>query len=377
MGAYSLLFYQMSKKSFIETTYPDIIATIKTISPAKYGKSRNYLSGSVTHLSPYITRGIISVRTVYDILREQYSDKELEPLVFQLLWREYFYYQWQQLGDSIWHDIKHPQPRGEYLDMPSSVLAAETGITVIDEAIRGLYTTGYMHNHARMWVASIVCNTARTRWKLPSRWLYYHLLDGDIASNSLSWQWVAGTFSTKIYLANQDNINKYSRTEQHGTFLDDTYDALALMTDVPSVLASREGLALTVHLPVGDDIHIDPALPTYLYHAWHLDPMWRSDVPANRICIIEPSHVTAYPVSELVMQSIETFARHIPGMQIFVGERAALDTRDTITYTRAHLNISHWPDIGEAPPQIFESPQGTYSSYFSFWNAYLKWRKKQ
>ena len=71
-----------------------------------------------------------------------------------------------------------------------------------------------------MYIASIVCNIAKSHWKLPSKWFYYYLLDGDLASNNLSWQWVCGANSSKKYYANQENINKFCFTKQKNTFLD-------------------------------------------------------------------------------------------------------------------------------------------------------------
>jgi len=123
--------------------------------------------------------------------------------------------------------------------LPQAIVLANTGIHVLDEGLRTVQTTGWMHNHMRMWVAGTTCNVAHTHWKLPAKWLYYHLLDGDLASNTLSWQWIAGTFSHKQYIANQENINKYSRTEQHGTWLDVSYETLANMP-TPEALGARE-----------------------------------------------------------------------------------------------------------------------------------------
>mgnify|MGYP006195700273 CR=1 FL=1 len=68
-----------------------------------------------------------------------------------------------------------------------------------------------------MYLAAMVCNNAKSHWLTPARWMYYHLLDGDLASNALSWQWVAGTFSHKKYIANQQNINKYLFNEHYKT----------------------------------------------------------------------------------------------------------------------------------------------------------------
>ena len=105
----------------------------------------------------------------------------------------------------------------EHRGIPVSVTMGSTGIDGIDDAIRELYRTGYMHNHCRMYTASLTCNIARSHWHQPARWMYYHLLDGDWASNACSWQWVAGANSRKKYYANQQNVNTYTRTCQTGT----------------------------------------------------------------------------------------------------------------------------------------------------------------
>ena len=80
-----------------------------------------------------------------------------------------------------------------------------------------------------MYLASITCNMAKSHWLVPSKWMYYHLLDGDIASNNCSWQWVSGAFSSKKYYCNQENINKYCFTKRTNSFLDKTYEDIVQM----------------------------------------------------------------------------------------------------------------------------------------------------
>ena len=78
----------------------------------------------------------------------------------------------------------------------------------MDESVRELVETGYMHNHARMWFASFVIHFRKLGWKAGERFFYRHLLDGDPASNALSWQWVASTFSHRPYLFNRENVQE-------------------------------------------------------------------------------------------------------------------------------------------------------------------------
>ncbi len=178
------------------TKYSEILERIQEIDPIKYGQTRNHLDGAVTYLSPYISRGVISTKMVLDsVLSKGYPIEEIESFVKELSWRDYF----QRLGQvrNLDNEIKFPQSEVENLQMPISVIHAETGIHAIDHAIQDLYANGYMHNHMRMYTAALVTNIGKSHWLLPSKWMYFHLLDGDWASNRCSWQWVCGANSNK------------------------------------------------------------------------------------------------------------------------------------------------------------------------------------
>mgnify|MGYP002630685828 CR=1 FL=1 len=82
-------------------------------------------------------------------------------------------------------------------------------MSCLDAFIRELTHTGYVHNHARMYLASYVVHFRRIKWQVGAKWFLQHLLDGDLASNNLSWQWVASTFSHKPYIFNLENVDKY------------------------------------------------------------------------------------------------------------------------------------------------------------------------
>jgi deoxyribodipyrimidine photo-lyase len=115
--------------------------------------------------------------------------------------------------------------------LPEDVRQANTGLPVIDLAVRTLYTTGYLHNHARMWLASYLVHIRKVHWRVGADWLYAHLLDGDLASNHLSWQWVAGTGSNKPYLFNAENVAKYAPEPWHSpqSVIDRSYEDLEQM----------------------------------------------------------------------------------------------------------------------------------------------------
>ncbi len=183
-------------------------------SPAHYARTRNALDGGVTGLSPYLTHGIISLpgvaHTVAAKHRLGYDDK----LVFELGWRAFFHHVWASAGppDAILHDMRPANLwRGRYASaLPADIREGRTGVPCIDAAVRQLYATGYLHNHARMWLASYCVHLRKVHWRAGADWLVAHLLDGDLPCNHLSWQWVAATFSSKPYLFNASNVAKFA-----------------------------------------------------------------------------------------------------------------------------------------------------------------------
>jgi len=141
-------------KTHFQTDYQAILKYVDDIDPLRYGKTRNYIDGDVTYLSPYISRGVISTKFVLDrVLKKGYKISEMESFVKELCWRDYFQRVAQEKDVNV--DIKHPQVKVANHEIPSRILSAETGIDGIDVAIQGLYETGYMHNHCRMYTASV------------------------------------------------------------------------------------------------------------------------------------------------------------------------------------------------------------------------------
>ena len=216
--------------SLFEPTLEAAHARLAAVDPAAYARSRNALGGAVTRLSPYLTHGLLSLREVYATVHARHPLDAKHKFVFELGWRAYWHHVWHHLGDSI-HQSIHTGllDDGAYQpEMPADVLEARTGIPAIDLAVRELYATGYLHNHARMWLASYVVHLRKVHWHAGAQWMLGHLLDGDVASNHLSWQWVAGTGSSKPYLFNADNVAKYAPAPWHspGTAIDTSYEAL-------------------------------------------------------------------------------------------------------------------------------------------------------
>jgi deoxyribodipyrimidine photo-lyase len=205
-------------------------ARIAAIQPEAYARTRNHLQGAVTGLSPYLTHGLVTTRQVLAGVLEREPLAVGHKLVFELGWREYFRHVWSHRGDGILDSLHEgPLPDAAYdTVLPADIRQARTGVPVIDQAVRALYATGTLHNHARMWLASYVVHLRRVHWRAGADWMVAHLLDGDLASNHLSWQWVAGTGSHKPYLFNADNVARYAPSHWHspGTVIDQTYEAL-------------------------------------------------------------------------------------------------------------------------------------------------------
>ncbi|MFK8039416.1 MAG: FAD-binding domain-containing protein [Crocinitomicaceae bacterium] len=352
--------------------YADILEQLAYIDPKRYAASRNYIDGDVTYLSPYISRGVISTKIVYEYLKKEgYNLRKIEKFIQELAWRDYWQHIWVEKLEDINSDLKHAQPQVENNEIPESIIEGNTGINAVDIAIKELYSTGYMHNHLRMYLASIACNQAKSHWYNPSKWMYYHLLDGDWASNALSWQWVAGSNSNKQYVANQKNINQYTKTEQFNSFLDVEYDELPLK-EIPLQLKATTIFDWQTNLPSKKPVHINPALPVIIYNSYNLDPIWRADESANRILLLEPSHFLKYPVSKKVLSFIDELSKNIPNIQIFVGEFDELKAKtSSIIFFKEHPTARHYVGIQDERDWMF-SVKGYYSSFFSFWKKCKK-----
>jgi deoxyribodipyrimidine photo-lyase len=365
----------MSDQAF-PTQLSSIQERIAAINPIAYAKTRNFLTGAVTRLSPYLSRGVISLSQIQSSILERYSAYQSEKLLQELAWREYYQRVWQAKGDFIFSDLKQEQPQVHHFQMPVAVLKAATGIQAIDEGIEALYATGYMHNHLRMYTSMLSCNIGKAHWRLPSQWMYYHLLDGDLASNALSWQWVAGSFSSKKYVANQDNINKYTGSNQMSTFLSVAYEAFENLT-IPEVLKEKDTLSLSTILPESDRID-QQEKNVFVYNSYQLDPEWHRGESGQRILLLEPAHFEKYPVSESVLSFIIELAKeNIPDIKLFTGSFQALQEQfsDATIYYKEHPLTQHYKGIQEPRKWMFPEVNGYYPSFFAYWKKCEKYMR--
>jgi deoxyribodipyrimidine photo-lyase len=180
-----------------------------------YADNRNADEGTETRknvsmLSPYLRYRMITEEDVLRAVLARHSLQASEKFVQEVFWRAYFK-GFLEARPAIWTNYLaelEKLPRNKWY---LKAIAGETGIDCFDHWVRELIETGYLHNHARMWFASIWIFTLKLPWELGAAFMYHHLLDGDPASNTLSWRWVGGLHTKgKTYLARADNIVKYT-----------------------------------------------------------------------------------------------------------------------------------------------------------------------
>ena len=224
------------------------------VNPRDYAHTRHALVGAVTHLSPYLTHGFLSVPDVAHVMYHQHRLGVQHKFIFELGWREYYQHLHQHLGEGIAQPLREGLlPESNYAhELPEDVRHACTRVPAIDQAIRMLYTTGYLHNHARLWLASYIVHLRKVNWRIAADWMYSHLLDGDLASNYLNWQWVAATGSSKPYLFNADNVEQFAPEAWHsrGTAIDVSYETLEILATNP---ATRSDMRDAAHALMASD----------------------------------------------------------------------------------------------------------------------------
>ncbi len=356
------------------TNYSSILGLIDSINPISYAKSRNFIDGKVTRLSPYISRGVISTKQIFQaILSNGYSKEESFKLIQELAWRDFYQYTWIQQGDRIFEDLKHPQVDVQNFEIPKTLLNASTGIKAIDKQLNNLFETGYLHNHFRMYTASLACNFGKSHWSMPAKWLYYHLLDGDLASNALSWQWVAGSFSSKKYYFNQENLNKYAYSIQRNTFIDLPYDQIESRNIPQELKITSEFIPEKLIFPEPKKLIFLPDSPILIYNSYNLDPLWRKEESKNKILLLEPSQFEKFPISQKVLNFILALSTNISEIQIYIGEFHDLNElikksipKPTIIFKEHPLN-NHYSGLEDPRDWMFPNISGKFNSFFQYW----------
>ena len=186
---------------------------------SEYSKLRNFDFGpdnrsNISCLSPYITHGIVNELEVIDKSLKKFSFSKNEKFIQEVLWRVYWK-GWLELRPNVWSDylVELNNLRNKFKSNQNYLNAIEgkTNIECFNQWVKELKENNYLHNHTRMWFASIWIFTLELPWQLGAEFFMQHLYDGDAASNTLGWRWVAGVQTQgKHYLASEWNIKKFT-----------------------------------------------------------------------------------------------------------------------------------------------------------------------
>lgn len=365
---------------------------IEAVRPDTYARTRNALDGAVSGLSPYISHGFVTLAEVLATVNARHALDIQHKFVYELGWRAFYRHVWHHRGASIFNSLHEgPLPEHAYTQaLPEDIRQGHTGMPVIDMAVHTLYATGTLHNHARMWLASYVVHVRKVHWRAGAGWLYAHLLDGDLASNHLSWQWVAGTGSNKPYLFNADNVARFAPPPWHspGSAIDTSYEALDLLARDPQAVAPALDVP-PVALRAEPDRHTEPpsalgatrpdaaqvaGREVWLVHPWSLGELPADLAPDTLVLGLYLSDFhRAWPWSERRWRFVGTRMAALTQV-CWYGDAAAvgqaLAAARTVRST-AEPHLSHWlaPWTTCTPePPLFPPVEQPCASFSQWWN---------
>ncbi len=193
------------------------VKQLKEFTARNYGR-RNHTNAPVSRLSAYLRHGMLSITEVATHIRTHAQGRERDEFLKQLTWHEFFALVLEQEGTAVFANLEAPKYVTHWQkNLPDDILEGKTGLPCVDAWVAKLIQTGYLHNHERLWFAAYTVHFRKVDWRAGFTFFRQHLLDGDIASNALSWQWVASTFSHKPYFMNKDNIAQFSSHQWCGT----------------------------------------------------------------------------------------------------------------------------------------------------------------
>ncbi|MEM7489787.1 MAG: FAD-binding domain-containing protein [Pseudomonadota bacterium] len=280
-----------------------------------YAANRNHdLPGHphVSSLSPYLRHRAVTEAEVARAVTERFAPSTAQKFLQEVLWRTYFK-GWLERRPGIWTVYQHDLARARDRLATESGLRAQweaacegrTGIAPFDHWAAEIVRTGYLHNHARMWFASVWMHTLRLPWELGADFFLRHLLDGDPASNTLSWRWVGGLHTKgKTYAARASNIGKYTGGR---------FDSWTLSHNLakPAEIAPLDGPPHPDPGPVPEDVDLPSGRIGLLLHEDDLHPdylLGRGLEAADVAVLIAPSGRSPLTVSEKVRRFTHALA---------------------------------------------------------------------
>jgi deoxyribodipyrimidine photo-lyase len=370
----------------IEATPAAAQARIAAVEPAAYARSRNHLDGAVSGLSPYITHGFVTPAQVLAGVQARHGPLYAQHrFVMELGWREYFRHVWQHRGAAILESLHDGvPPESAYArELPADIRQARTGVPAVDASVRALYATGLLHNHARLWLASYAVHLRKVHWRTGADWMVAHLLDGDLASNHLSWQWVAGTGSARPYLFNAENVARFAPAPWHspGTVIDQPYEALdAIARSSQAVPAAPRGEGIEEPAPTTRPPPCDPpsaasvaGRDVWLMHPWALaEPPGDCAGGTIVVGLWPAAHHAAWPWSAARWSFVASRLRaataacwHLDAPALGV---ALAPARSVRTWADPHVETLLPPLVQQRPrPRLFADVPQPCRSFSAWW----------
>jgi deoxyribodipyrimidine photo-lyase len=254
------------------STRKEALAQLDAFIPfaGRYANERNYVvpgHTNVSRLSPAIRHRLVLESECAAAPLRRYAASTVEKFTQEVYWRRYWK-AWLSLRPQVWTDyldqlaaIQDDPNTGAIRASAARCEAGDGPVGIMNHFARELVETGYLHNHARMWFAGWWIHIERLPWQLGADFFYRHLLDGDPASNTLSWRWVAGLQTPgKTYLPRRSNLEKYLPPEvlamhPDGLHCLDEPEALILPAE-PRPAIARPDLPPAPPLPSGHDTRI-------------------------------------------------------------------------------------------------------------------------
>jgi len=200
--------------AFLPTTRPEALGRLEEFLPfaPAYAARRNHVlpdHGNVSRLSPSTRTRVLLESEIIKAARERHDPASIEKFEQEVWWRLYWK-GWLEQRPAVWRGYRETLNPLQWSDRALEVAAGESGVAILDYFTRELVATGYLHNHARMWWASYWIHVEQLPWQLGAHFFLRHLRDGDAASNTLSWRWVAGLHTRgKAYLVRRSNLERY------------------------------------------------------------------------------------------------------------------------------------------------------------------------
>ena len=332
------------------------VERLATIDPEGYGRTRNNLTGAVTRLSPWLRHGVLSLAEVRDAALARVRDPaHAVKFISELGWRDY----WQRVvaarPEALWDELEEPvaqlrdgsSANSVRAAMPADITSARTGMACVDSFSRQLTETGWLHNHARMWLASWLVHVRQVPWQVGAAWFLEHLLDADPASNNLSWQWIAGTFSNKPYIFNRKNLERFTRGDFCSTCsvlghcdVEGEYEELSAQL-FASVRERTERLVISPAMPW----HADPPagkplvwLPLDSLSAWA--PARQRHPNALAVCVIDDDWLLQERPAAKRLAFIADCLADIPGVEVWLGDTAAVLATRAIEVGASHVCVT-------------------------------------